>query len=83
MRKAEVANLKALQKENEDLKKEQFRQSQVLFQLRQKEKELLSEIAGKSWVLTKGISPERFLKCYKGSWQGARDRLEQSRSACV
>ena len=47
MRKAEAANLKVLQKENEDLKKEQFRQSQVLFQLRQKEKELLSEIAGK------------------------------------
>eukprot|EP00195_Chlamydomonas_chlamydogama_P009299 CAMPEP_0202915398 /NCGR_PEP_ID=MMETSP1392-20130828/65575_1 /ASSEMBLY_ACC=CAM_ASM_000868 /TAXON_ID=225041 /ORGANISM="Chlamydomonas chlamydogama, Strain SAG 11-48b" /LENGTH=937 /DNA_ID=CAMNT_0049607407 /DNA_START=168 /DNA_END=2981 /DNA_ORIENTATION=- len=46
MRKGEEARLKAVIKEGEDLKKEQFRRSQKLFELRQKERELISEISG-------------------------------------
>eukprot|EP00878_Enallax_costatus_P027581 GHUV01029712.1.p1 GENE.GHUV01029712.1~~GHUV01029712.1.p1 ORF type:complete len:477 (+),score=186.93 GHUV01029712.1:553-1983(+) len=46
IRKREEANLKALQLEHEQLKKEQFKAGQALHALRQKEKELISEIAG-------------------------------------
>lgn len=38
--------LKAAIKENDDLKKEQFKRSQRLFELRTKERELISEISG-------------------------------------
>lgn len=46
IRKREEANLKALQLEHEALKKEQFKAGQGLHQLRSREKELISEIAG-------------------------------------
>ncbi|KAG2422661.1 hypothetical protein HXX76_015898 [Chlamydomonas incerta] len=46
MRRGEEARLKAILKEHELLKKEQYRRSQVLFDLRQKERELISEISG-------------------------------------
>lgn len=48
IRRREEVTLKALQKENDELKKEQFKQSQVLFALRQKERDLISEIAGEA-----------------------------------
>lgn len=46
LRKREEANLKVLQKEHEQLKKEQFKAGQGLHALRNREKELISEIAG-------------------------------------
>ncbi|KAG2493473.1 hypothetical protein HYH03_008290 [Edaphochlamys debaryana] len=46
MRKGEEGRLRAVIKEHELLKKEQYRRSQVLFDLRQKERELISEISG-------------------------------------
>lgn len=46
IRKREEASLKALQLEHDQLKKEQFKAGQNLHTLRQKEKELISEIAG-------------------------------------
>lgn len=42
----EEMRLKAAIKENDDLKKEQFKRSQRLFELRTKERELISEISG-------------------------------------
>ncbi|GBF94678.1 flagella associated protein [Raphidocelis subcapitata] len=46
VRRAEDARLKGLQKEVEGLKKDQFRAGQALFALRQRERELISEISG-------------------------------------
>ncbi|PNH02795.1 Coiled-coil domain-containing protein 39 [Tetrabaena socialis] len=46
MRKGEEVRLKAVIKEHELLKKEQYKRSQVLFELRSKERELISEISG-------------------------------------
>ena len=46
IRKREEGNLKALQLDHEQSKKEQFKASQNLHTQRQKEKELISEIAG-------------------------------------
>ncbi|KAI8473820.1 MAG: hypothetical protein J3K34DRAFT_166010 [Monoraphidium minutum] len=46
VRRAEEARLKALQREVEALKKDQFRAGQALFALRQRERELISEISG-------------------------------------
>jgi hypothetical protein len=46
MRCNEEARLKAVGKEHEALKKEQYRRSQRLFELRSKERELISEISG-------------------------------------
>ncbi|GFR48534.1 hypothetical protein Agub_g10430 [Astrephomene gubernaculifera] len=46
MRRGEEARLKAVVKEHELLKKEQYKRSQVLFELRTKERELISEISG-------------------------------------
>ncbi|GLI65004.1 hypothetical protein VaNZ11_008430 [Volvox africanus] len=46
LRKSEEARLKGVLKEHELLKKEQYKRSQVLFELRTKERELISEISG-------------------------------------
>ncbi|KAJ9515479.1 hypothetical protein QJQ45_016481 [Haematococcus lacustris] len=46
LRKADEGRLKAVIKEAEDLKKEQFKRSQRLFDLRGKERTLISEISG-------------------------------------
>jgi chromosome segregation ATPase len=46
MRTEEEVALRAANKLNEQLKKEQFRRSQALFELRTKERELISEISG-------------------------------------
>jgi hypothetical protein len=40
------AALKGLQREGEELRKEQFKQGQALFTLRQRERELINEITG-------------------------------------
>jgi hypothetical protein len=47
LRKAEEARLKGLLKEQEGLKKVHFKRSQQLFELRSKERMLISEIAGR------------------------------------
>lgn len=44
LRKGEEARLRAITKEHELLKKEQYKRAQVLFDLRTKERELISEI---------------------------------------
>ncbi len=44
MRKGEESRLRAITKEHELLKKEQYKRAQVLFDLRTKERELISEI---------------------------------------
>ncbi|GAX79427.1 hypothetical protein CEUSTIGMA_g6868.t1 [Chlamydomonas eustigma] len=46
MRKAEELRLKMTLKDNEGLKKEQFKRSQRLFELRTRERELISDISG-------------------------------------
>jgi len=46
LRKADEAHLKSVIKEAEDLKKEQFKRSQRLFELRTKERDMISEISG-------------------------------------
>jgi hypothetical protein len=43
---AEDLGLKGVMKLSEDMKKEQFKRSQKLFELRTKERELISEISG-------------------------------------
>jgi hypothetical protein len=47
------AALKLLQREGEELRKEQFRQGQSLFALRQRERELINEITG-GWATSLG-----------------------------
>jgi ABC-type Fe3+/spermidine/putrescine transport system ATPase subunit len=44
--KAEELRLKMTLKDNEGLKKEQFKRSQRLFELRTRERELISDISG-------------------------------------
>lgn len=46
LRREGEARLKALGRDTEELRKEQFRAGQTLFELRSKEKELTSAIAG-------------------------------------
>ena len=47
----EELNLKGARKISEDAKKEQFKRAQRLFELRQKERELISEISGGACLL--------------------------------
>lgn len=82
MRRGEEARLKAILKEHELLKKEQYKRSQVLFDLRQKERELISEIRwagrrqGARWSLaTIAIVPlprENQGVSHRQPWNGAR-----------
>lgn len=46
IRRSEEVRLKGLQKEHEEMRKEHLKQTQALFQLRRKEQDLISEIAG-------------------------------------